>query len=109
MTDDAWPNWIKHFIDCLPPKEERKNIFLILDGYGSHEASVQLEKENIYLFALPSHLLLSSTTRRWNFCSIENVNSRCFQVMARKESWCFIQAPKLSCTCSWTLGRCTKH
>eukprot|EP00733_Pompholyxophrys_punicea_P001546 Pompholyxophrys_punicea_v1_NODE_808_length_1266_cov_3.870355.p1 type:complete len:169 gc:universal NODE_808_length_1266_cov_3.870355:562-1068(+) len=59
MTDEAWPFWIKHFYDCIPSMSERGNIILILDGYGSHSASLELledlEKEGIYLFALPAH------------------------------------------------------
>eukprot|EP00734_Pompholyxophrys_sp_LG126_P000298 Pompholyxophrys_sp_v1_NODE_98_length_2029_cov_1.880446.p1 type:complete len:452 gc:universal NODE_98_length_2029_cov_1.880446:1405-50(-) len=59
MTDAAWPYWMKHFLDCLPPKEERGPLLLILDGYGSHcndlDLLDELYEQNILLFALPAH------------------------------------------------------
>ena len=59
MTDEVWPFWCKHFIDCLPPKEERGYVLLVMDGYGSHcSRSAMLEiflEHKIICLGLPAH------------------------------------------------------
>ena len=36
MTDEVWPFWVQHFLDCLPDKADRGYVVLYLDGFGSH-------------------------------------------------------------------------
>eukprot|EP00734_Pompholyxophrys_sp_LG126_P000157 Pompholyxophrys_sp_v1_NODE_25_length_3766_cov_6.615468.p1 type:complete len:432 gc:universal NODE_25_length_3766_cov_6.615468:1385-90(-) len=59
MTDEAWPYFIRHFFESLPPRSEDQHVLLILDGYGSHEANIELlewlDDSKITLFALPAH------------------------------------------------------
>eukprot|EP00734_Pompholyxophrys_sp_LG126_P000195 Pompholyxophrys_sp_v1_NODE_37_length_3331_cov_9.873932.p1 type:complete len:348 gc:universal NODE_37_length_3331_cov_9.873932:2121-3164(+) len=59
MTDEAWPFYIRHFVECIPPRPNGQHVLLLLDGYGSHEADTDLlewlDKEKIVLFALPAH------------------------------------------------------
>eukprot|EP00732_Lithocolla_globosa_P002304 Lithocolla_globosa_v1_NODE_1473_length_2545_cov_53.511647.p1 type:complete len:727 gc:universal NODE_1473_length_2545_cov_53.511647:192-2372(+) len=59
MTDEIWPYWVKHFIDCLPPKEERGYVLLVMDGYGSHCNDTDIleifENHKIICLGLPAH------------------------------------------------------
>eukprot|EP00733_Pompholyxophrys_punicea_P001079 Pompholyxophrys_punicea_v1_NODE_463_length_1898_cov_5.250136.p2 type:complete len:122 gc:universal NODE_463_length_1898_cov_5.250136:1755-1390(-) len=59
MTDAVWPQWVNHWLHCIPPAESRKNIILFLDGYGSHVSDamcLQMMKEHKVICAcLPPH------------------------------------------------------
>eukprot|EP00732_Lithocolla_globosa_P001398 Lithocolla_globosa_v1_NODE_688_length_3433_cov_50.530195.p1 type:complete len:726 gc:universal NODE_688_length_3433_cov_50.530195:873-3050(+) len=59
MTDEIWPYWVRHFIDCLPVAEERGYVLLVMDGYGSHCNDIHMleafEKHKIICLGLPAH------------------------------------------------------
>eukprot|EP00732_Lithocolla_globosa_P002931 Lithocolla_globosa_v1_NODE_2107_length_2165_cov_4.812322.p1 type:complete len:553 gc:universal NODE_2107_length_2165_cov_4.812322:148-1806(+) len=59
MTDEVWPYWAKHFLDCLPPAEERGYVLLVMDGYGSHCNDATMleifEKHKVICLGLPAH------------------------------------------------------
>eukprot|EP00734_Pompholyxophrys_sp_LG126_P000223 Pompholyxophrys_sp_v1_NODE_57_length_2826_cov_4.619271.p1 type:complete len:181 gc:universal NODE_57_length_2826_cov_4.619271:1826-1284(-) len=59
MTDEAWPYFVRHFVEALPDRPADQHVLFVLEGYGSHDADVYLleylDGQKIILFALPAH------------------------------------------------------
>eukprot|EP00733_Pompholyxophrys_punicea_P000652 Pompholyxophrys_punicea_v1_NODE_215_length_2724_cov_21.246534.p4 type:complete len:104 gc:universal NODE_215_length_2724_cov_21.246534:714-1025(+) len=59
MTDAIWPQWVNHWLHCLPKPDERDNVVLFLDSYGSHVSATMcfqmMRDHKVICVCLPPH------------------------------------------------------